>query len=126
MEIVAADGVSVVLSSHLVADLERVCDYLVVLANSRVQIVEEVTVLLASHRRLSGPRRDPGSLPASLEIIEQSHTGRQSTFLVRTGEPILDPAWTVTPVSLDDLVIAYMNPERLPVPAHSSGLKAVS
>ena len=50
------------LSSHLVADLERVCDYLVVLVESRVQVAGEVDELLASHRRLVGPRRDPGSL----------------------------------------------------------------
>jgi ABC-2 type transport system ATP-binding protein len=112
MEAVAEHGTSVVLSSHLVADLERVCDYLVVLVASRVRIAGEVTALLASHRRLSGPRRDPGALPASQEVIEESHTDKQSTLLVRTGEPIHDPAWTVTPVSMEDLVLAYMSRAR--------------
>ena len=112
MEAVAEHGTSVVLSSHLVADLERVCDYLVVLVTSRVRIAGEVTALLASHRRLSGPRRDPGALPASQEVIEESHTDKQSTLLVRTGEPIHDPAWTVTPVSMEDLVLAYMSRAR--------------
>jgi len=65
MEVVAEQGVSVVLSSHLVADLERTCDYLVVLVASRVQLSGEIGGLLASHHRLSGPRRDPGSLPAT-------------------------------------------------------------
>jgi ABC-2 type transport system ATP-binding protein len=121
MEVVAADGVSVVLSSHLVADLERVCDYLIVLVGSRVQVAGEISALLASHRRISGPRRDPATLPASMQVIEQSHTGRQSTFLVRCDGPVLDPAWTVMPVSLDDLVIAYMGPEPdlPPVPPRS-------
>ena len=64
MEVVAEHGVSVVLSSHLVADLERVCDYLIVLVASRVQLAGELGDLLGSHHRLSGPRRDPGSLPA--------------------------------------------------------------
>jgi ABC-2 type transport system ATP-binding protein len=117
MEAVAEGGVSVVLSSHLVADLERVCDYLIVLAGSRVQLSGEVGPLLASHHRISGPHRDPHTLPAGLQVIEQSHTGRQSTFLVRCAEPVLDPAWTVTPVSLDDLVIAYMGTEREADPA---------
>ena len=63
MEVVAEQGSSVVLSSHLIADLERVCDYLVVLVASRVQLAGEVSELLASHHRLSGPRRDPGSPP---------------------------------------------------------------
>lgn len=108
METVAGQGVSVVLSSHLVADLERVCDYLVVLAASRVQVAGEVSELLASHRRICGHRRSATSLPASQEVIEESHTDRQSTFLVRTSDPVYDPQWTVRPVTLDDLVIAYM------------------
>ena len=112
MEVVAKHEVSVVLSSHLVADLERVCDYLVVLVASHVQLSGEVSDLLASHRRLSGPRRDPNAVPAGQEVIEESHTDRQSTLLVRTDDPILDPAWTVTPVTLEDLVLAYMSQAR--------------
>ena len=84
MEIVASHGVSVVLSSHLIADLERVCDYLVLLVASHIQLAGEVTELLATHHRLSGPRRDPRSLPSSHKVIEESHTDKQSTFLVRT------------------------------------------
>jgi ABC-2 type transport system ATP-binding protein len=110
MEAVAAHGTSVVMSSHLVADLERVCDYLVVLVASRVRVAGEVSTLLATHCRLSGPRRDPATLPAELDVIEESHTDKQSVLLVRTGEPVHDPAWTVLPVSLEDLVLAYMNP----------------
>ena len=112
MEAVAEHGVSVVLSSHLVADLERVCDYLVVLVASRVRVAGEVSALLASHHRLSGPRRDPGALPAGQEVIEESHTDKQSTLLVRTDQPIHDPSWTVKPVSMEDLVLAYMSRAR--------------
>jgi ABC-2 type transport system ATP-binding protein len=116
MEIVAEYGVSVVLSSHLIVDLERVCDYLVVLVASRVQLAGDVGALLSSHHRLSGPRRDPSTLPANQEVIEARHTDKQSTLLVRTEAPVLDPAWIVKPVSLEDLVLAYMRraggPER--------------
>jgi len=108
MEAVADDGVSVVLSSHLVSDLERVCDYLIVLTGSRVQVAGDVEELLASHHRLTGPRRDLDRLPADQEVIEASHTDRQSTLLVRSDGPILDPAWTVEQVGLEDLVLAYM------------------
>jgi ABC-2 type transport system ATP-binding protein len=108
METVAEYGVSVVLSSHLVADLERVCDYLVVLVASRVQIAGPVDELLASHHRLIGKPRDPGTLPANQKVIESSHTDRQSTFLVRTDDPIHDPTWTVEQIGLEDLVLAYM------------------
>ena len=100
--------VSVVLSSHLVADVERVCDYVIVLAGSRVQVAGDVEELLACHHRLSGPRRDETQVPSDQEVIEASHTDRQTTLLVRTSGPILDPAWTVERVGLEDLVLAYM------------------
>jgi ABC-2 type transport system ATP-binding protein len=125
MAAVAEHGTSVVMSSHLVADLERVCDYLIVLVASRVRIAGEVTALLASHHRLSGPRRDPGTLPAGQDVIEESHTDKQSVLLVRTGEPIHAPAWAVTPISLEDLVIAYMNPAS-DIPARRPQLGVVS
>jgi ABC-2 type transport system ATP-binding protein len=125
MEAVAEHGTSVVLSSHLVADLQRICDYLVVLVASRVRVAGEVSELLTSHCRMSGPRRDPATLPAGQEVIEESHTDKQSVLLVRTGEPVCDPAWTVTPVSLEDLVLAYMNPAN-DIPARRPQLGVVS
>jgi ABC-2 type transport system ATP-binding protein len=112
MEVVATHGVSVVLSSHLISDLERVCDHLVVLVTGRVALTGEVDELLASHHRLSGPRRDAVGLPANQSVIEESHVEKQTTLLVRTDDPILDPAWTVTPVTLDDVVLAYMRQAR--------------
>lgn len=112
MTVVAEHSVSVLLSSHLIADLERVCDYLVVLVAGQVAISGEVEELLAVHRRLSGPRRDPSAMPGTQMVIEASHTDRQSTMVVRTDGPVLDPAWTVTPISLDDLVLAYMKQAR--------------
>jgi ABC-2 type transport system ATP-binding protein len=108
MNAAADQEFSVVISSHQIADLERVSDYLIVLIDSRVQIDGEVDALLATHHLLTGPRRAAASLPASQRVITESHTGRQSTFLVRTSEPVIDPAWTVEPVTLEDLVLAYL------------------
>jgi ABC-2 type transport system ATP-binding protein len=108
MNATADQELSVVISSHLVADLERVSDHLIVLVASRVRIEGEVDDLLATHHLLTGPRRDAASLPASQQVITESHTGRQSTFLVRSGEPVIDPSWTVDPLTLEDLVLAYM------------------
>jgi ABC-2 type transport system ATP-binding protein len=126
MEAVAEQRLSVVLSSHLVADLERVCDYVVVLVASRVRVAGEVSDLLASHHRLSGPRRDPGSLPAGQEVITESHTDKQSSLLIRTDGPVLDPGWAVKPVSLEDLVLAYMSRAGDETPARRQHLGAVS
>jgi ABC-2 type transport system ATP-binding protein len=112
MEVVATYGVTVLLSSHLIADLERVCDHLVLLVAGRVMLTGDVDELLSSHQLLTGPRRDPSAMPSGQSVIEASHTERQSTMLVRTDGPVLDPAWTVTPVTLDDLVLAYMRQAR--------------
>jgi ABC-2 type transport system ATP-binding protein len=109
METVSEQQVSVVLSSHLISDLERVCDYVIVLAGSRVRLAGPVDDLLATHHLLSGPRRDPASLPDGLEVITASHTDVQTTLLVRGG-PVLDPAWSVSEVGLEELMLAYMKP----------------
>jgi ABC-2 type transport system ATP-binding protein len=80
----------------------------IVLACSRVRVAGPVDELLAGHHLLAGPRRDPATLAAGMQVISASHTDRQSTVLVRTEDPVLDPAWTVSAVSLEDLVLAYM------------------
>lgn len=112
MAAVAEEHLSIILSSHLVGDLERVCDYLVILASSRVQVAGDVDDLLSSHRRIIGPRRDPRTLPLDQLVIEEEHTDVQSTFVVRCEGPILDPGWKVEQLSLEDLVLAYMGRAR--------------
>jgi ABC-2 type transport system ATP-binding protein len=108
MEFVAEQEASVVLSSHLVADLERVCDHLVVLVGSRVRLAGDVEELLATHHRLTGARRDPAVLPAGQQLVQASHTDRQSTLIVRSSTPVDDPSWDVEQLSMEDLVLAYM------------------
>ncbi|PWI07103.1 ABC transporter ATP-binding protein [Streptomyces sp. NWU339] len=108
MEAVAEHELSVVLSSHLVSDLERTCDYVIVLVDSHVQVADDIDDLVARHHRLIGPRRDPATLPAGQHVITASHTDRQTTFLVRTEAPVNDPSWTVSPLGLEDIVLAYM------------------
>lgn len=120
MEAVAEHALSVVLSSHLVSDLERTCDYLIVLVDSQVRVAGDVDELLAAHHRLTGPRRDANALPGDQHVVSESHTDRQSTFVVRAETPsrgpFHDPAWTVDPLGMEDLVLAYMAP-RSPRPA---------
>src|SRR5439155_967063 len=69
MEAVAEQEISVILSSHLVADLERVCDYLIVLIASRIQLAGQVEDLLAAHHLLTGPHRDPATLPQDVAVV---------------------------------------------------------
>ncbi|MFF6641954.1 ABC transporter ATP-binding protein [Streptomyces althioticus] len=108
MEAVAEHELSVVLSSHLVSDVERTCDYVIVLVDSRVQVAGDIDDLVACHHRLTGPRRDPDTLPAGQHVITASHTDRQTTLLVRTDTAVHDPTWTVSPLGLEDIVLAYM------------------
>ncbi|MGW6919151.1 ABC transporter ATP-binding protein [Kitasatospora sp. NPDC054939] len=108
MEAVAEHELSVVLSSHLVSDVERTCDYVIVLVDSRVQVAGDIDDLVACHHRLTGPRRDPDTLPAGQHVITASHTDRQTTLLVRTDTAVHDPSWTVSPLGLEDIVLAYM------------------
>jgi len=108
MEYIADHKASVILSSHIVSDLERVCDYMIILIESRTRLAGDVEELLATHYRLTGPRRTTDTLPGGAEVIEASHTDRQSTLIVRSSTPIDDPSWTVEQFGLEDLVLTYM------------------
>jgi len=123
MEVTAEHELSVVMSSHLIADLDRVCDYLIVLVASRVLVAGEVDALLASHYQVTGSRRELAELPADWEIISASYTDRQSTLLVRTELPIVDSTMTVDHIGLEDLVLAYMSQATAPVRAASAALE---
>ena len=109
---VAASDMSVVMSSHLVSDLERVCDYLIVLVASRVQVAGPVDDLLAAHRLLTGAggagSDHAEAVPAGCEVITRTRTPGQTTLLVRGDVPGSDPAWAVTRPGLEDIVLAYM------------------
>ncbi|GAB4055750.1 ABC transporter ATP-binding protein [Catellatospora paridis] len=120
MGFTADDKASVILSSHLVSDLERVCDYLVVLVASRVQIAGDVDDLLAGHFRLTGPRRELAELPGGVDVIEESHTERQSTLIVRADVPLDGRSFTVEKLTLEDLVLAYMSKAMPAQPARES------
>ena len=126
MEVAAVQSVSIVLSSHLISDLERVCDYLVVLVGGRVALSGDVEEILATHHLLTGPQRDPSTMPANQTVLESSQVGKQSTLLIRTTEPIIDPSWTVTAVTLDDIVLAYMKRARDGSPLAARGLVVAS
>ncbi|EOD65537.1 ABC transporter ATP-binding protein [Amycolatopsis vancoresmycina] len=117
MGAVAESETTVLLSSHLLADLERACDHLVVLQQSRVQLTGGVDELLDTHRTLAGPRAGSGSIAGVAAVVRASHTERQSTLLVRRGEGPIDPLWTEHGVTLEDVVLAYLAEADARVPA---------
>jgi ABC-2 type transport system ATP-binding protein len=104
-----AEGtLTVVLSSHLVADIERVCDHLILLASSQVQLCGDTEDLLAEHKVLAGPKKDTGPIERAHTVVHTSTAGRQSTLLVRLNGPLIDPAYLAEDVSLEELVLGYM------------------
>jgi ABC-2 type transport system ATP-binding protein len=103
---VATRELSVLLSSHLIADLEHRCDHLVILSRARVQVLGDVDDLLESHRVLIGPAT---SEPPGTVVVSSHESGRQRTIVVQSDQPIDAPEWTVEPISLEDLVLAYLS-----------------
>ncbi len=105
---VAVGGLTVVLSSHLVADMERVCDHIILLAASRVQLCGDIDTVLAEHQVLIGPRKDTTAIENAHTLVQATHTARQSTLLIRARGPVIDPAWETADVGLEELVLGYL------------------
>jgi ABC-2 type transport system ATP-binding protein len=125
MDGVSETGSTVVVATRLVADIERVCERVVLLGTGRVRLEGTVEELLASHRLLTGARRPLGRIRGVEQIVRERYSGRQATLLVRTNGPIVDPTWSVDEIGLEDLLLAYMAPEELqpPQPPEPSRLR---
>jgi ABC-2 type transport system ATP-binding protein len=121
LQAVTERGITVVLSSHIVADLERICDQLVILAHGRTQLVGPIEEILAEHRLLTGPRTDAAAVSRMHHVIRESHTERQTTLLVRANGHVYDAAWEMHEVDLEEIVLAYLGttsaPARVEAPA---------
>ncbi len=123
----AADGVSVVLSSHVLAELERVADYLILLSRGRVQLADEVDDLLASHRVLTGPAAEAGRY-AGRPVVHARRAGDRAHLLVRAtaGDPV-PPGWEAHPVGLEEFALAYLRePGAAALPGPARGREAES
>jgi ABC-2 type transport system ATP-binding protein len=121
-----ADGdMTVLLSSHVLAELERVSDYLVLMSEGSVQVAGEVDDLLGCHRVLTGPAAEAGEYSRGLNIVQSRRGEAQAHLLVRTDgvdEP-LPRGWEAHPVSLEELTLAYMRDPAaaaLPGPARAA------
>ncbi len=108
MEAVADSGMTVVLSSHIVADLERVCDHLVILSEAQPLLAGSIEEIVASHRLLTGPRCDPATVARVHQIVRESHTPRQTTLLVRANGHVYDACWSLHEIDLEEIVLAYL------------------
>jgi ABC-2 type transport system ATP-binding protein len=123
----ADDGVSVLLSSHVLAELERVADYLILLSRGQVQVAGEVDDLLAGHRVLTGPAAEADKY-AERPVVHRRRAAAQAHLLVRAGarDPV-PPGWEAHPVGLEELALAYLREPgaaALPGPARGRALPA--
>jgi ABC-2 type transport system ATP-binding protein len=120
----ADDGVSVLLSSHVLAELERVADYLILLSQGRVQVAGEVDALLASHRVLTGPAAEADRC-TDRPVVHVRRGEAQAHLLVRaTADDPVPPGWEAHPVGLEELALAYLREPgaaALPGPGRSRG-----
>jgi ABC-2 type transport system ATP-binding protein len=120
----AGGGMSVVLSSHVLAELERVADYLILISGGRVQVVGEVDDLLARHRVLTGPAAEADLIVQRHAVVYARRAQAQAHLLVRSSAPAepVPPGWEAHPVSLEELVLAYLREPgavALPGPARA-------
>lgn len=124
MTAVADDGVSVVLSSHALAELERVADYLVLLSHGSAQVAGQVEDLLATHRVLTGPAADSERYASQWNVVHASCAGPLADLLVRgqgTCDPV-PPGWEAHPLTLEELALDYLREPgaaALPGPART-------
>jgi len=117
----AGGDLTIVLSSHLLTDIGRVCDHLILLASSRVQLCGDIETVLAQHRILTGPRKDTTAIARMHAIVREDTTARQTTLLLRLGSPVIDPAWAIAEPSLEEIVLGYMSQDN---PAYGTGHQA--
>jgi ABC-2 type transport system ATP-binding protein len=120
----AEHGMSVVLSSHVLAELERVADYLILISDGRVQVAGDVDDLLGRHRVLTGPAAEADLIAQRLSVVHARRAQAQAHVLVRTSAPAepAPPGWEAHPVSLEELVLAYLREPgaaALPGPART-------
>jgi ABC-2 type transport system ATP-binding protein len=110
MVAMADDGVSVLLSSHALVELQRVADYLIVLSRGRLQVAGDVDALVASHRVLSGPAAEADQYSGQLPVVELRRAGALAHLLVAASGPSdrVPVGWEAHPVSLEELTLAYL------------------
>jgi ABC-2 type transport system ATP-binding protein len=108
MEVVSETQLTVVLSSHIVTDLERVCDHLVILSHAQTLLAAPIDEVLARHRLLTGPRADAAAVARVHGVIRETSTDRQTSLLVRANGHVYDAAWEVHEVDLEEIVLAYL------------------
>jgi ABC-2 type transport system ATP-binding protein len=105
---VADGGVTVLMSSHLLPDLERVCDHLILIADAQPVVCGDIEHLLDTHKLLTAATRDTTAIEREHHVITKTRTPREVSLTVQLTGPVIDPAWRVDDLRLEEIVLAYL------------------
>jgi ABC-2 type transport system ATP-binding protein len=114
MAAMAEEGLSVLLSSHALAELERVADYLVLIAHGVVRLDGTVDDLMAHHRLVTGPVTQPND--PRWQVLDSTFAGSQQHLLVRLHAPtdLVPEGWEARPIGVEELALAYLRESSTP------------
>ncbi len=118
---VVDDNTTVLLSSHALSDLATVCDYVIILSESRVHVADDLDYVLASHRLLVASSQEAPEIPPGVVHISTTRSQRQTDVIVRVEQPVTDPAWRVLEPTLEEIVLAYLREQGPRTPTMSPG-----
>ena len=107
---VGEDGVSVLMSSHALAELQRVADFLIVLTKGQVRVADTAEDLASTHRVLTGPAGSADLAARQLHVVQEQRGEAQAHLLVKTHGPQdpVPPGWEAHPAGMEELVLAYL------------------
>jgi len=121
-EIFTDNESSVLMATHAIDDVAAICDYVIILSQSRIVLSEDLDYVLESHRLLSRGLDDGVPVPRGATVLEESRTTREITYLVRLAMPLERDGWRIERPTLNEIVIAYLRGGRRPSASSGSGL----
>jgi ABC-2 type transport system ATP-binding protein len=126
-ELFADNNASVLMATHAIDDVAAICDYVIILSQSRIVLSEDLDYLLESHRLLSRGIDDGVAVPRGATVLEERRTTREITYLVRLAMPLERDGWRIERPTLNEIAIAYLRGGRhLPPASSDSGLEESS
>ncbi|MEU3572989.1 ABC transporter ATP-binding protein [Kitasatospora sp. NPDC036755] len=113
----AERGITVVMSSHLLSELEDMCDHLLVLAEGRVRLAGDTDAIVPAHLLVTGRVADGDPLAplAPHTVVDHRVQGRQFQALIRPNGP-LRPEWAVAEPTLEEVLLAHLRSPDAPPP----------
>lgn len=114
---VADTGMTVLMSTHILTDLDGVCDHLILLRDGGVGLAGDVDTLLGEHHRVTGV----ADTPLDGEVVSSRRAGRQLTAVVR-GAVVAGPGLQVERATLEELVLAHLEPDGVQLASAGGGV----